>query len=149
MGWRSTAWPLKSLPFPPPAIVFPVVWGILFALMGISGARIYLSPDSAPRTNSLRLFLIQLAFNFFWSLIFFNLQSYGLALIWLLVLWAQIVWMILTMRQVDSLAAWLQIPYFLWVKSLTCRHRLFPRNMVKYFAPSVGFDHIVKEEIVL
>lgn len=83
--------------------------------MGISGARIYLSPDSAARTNSLRLFLVQLAFNFFWSLIFFNLQSYGLALIWLLVLWAQIVWMILTMRQVDPLAAWLQVPYFLWV----------------------------------
>ena len=98
---------IEKPPLSPPAIVFPIVWGILFALMGISGARIYLSPNSVPRTNSLRLFFIQLAFNFFWSLIFFNLQSYGLALIWLLVLWAQIVWMILTMRQVDPLAAWL------------------------------------------
>ena len=53
----------------PPSIVFPIVWGILFALMGIGAARIYLAPASNARSRSLLLFLVQLAFNFFWSII--------------------------------------------------------------------------------
>lgn len=57
-------------PLSPPALVFPIVWGILFALMGIGAARIYLAPPSRERTNSLRIFLLQLAFNFFWSILF-------------------------------------------------------------------------------
>ena len=63
----------------PPSIVFPIVWGILFALMGIGAARIYLAPASNTRSSSLLLFLVQLAFNFFWSIIFFNLQAFGFA----------------------------------------------------------------------
>lgn len=102
-------------PLSPPAMVFPIVWGILFVLMGIGAARIYLAPASQARTNSLRLFFIQLAFNFFWSIIFFNAQAFGLALVWLLILWCLILWMIFTFRKVDPLAAWLQIPYLLWV----------------------------------
>ena len=51
-------------PLSPPGFVFPIVWGILFALMGISGARIYLAPASGARSRSLLLFLVQLAFNF-------------------------------------------------------------------------------------
>lgn len=99
----------------PPALVFPIVWGILFALMGIGAARIYLAPPSRERTNSLRIFLLQLAFNFFWSILFFNLQAFGAALVWLLILWGLIVWMIVAFRKVDPLAAWMQIPYLLWV----------------------------------
>ena len=102
-------------PLSPPAIVFPIVWGILFALMGIGAARIYLSPASSARSRSLLLFLIQLAFNFFWSIIFFNLQAFGFAFIWLIILWVLILLMILSFRKVDKLAAWLQIPYLLWV----------------------------------
>lgn len=102
-------------PLSPPAIVFPIVWGILFALMGIGAARIYLSPPSAARSRSLLLFLVQLAFNFCWSLLFFNLQCFGLAFVWLMVLWGLILWMILSFRRTDPLAAWLQVPYFLWV----------------------------------
>ena len=99
----------------PPSIVFPIVWGILFALMGIGAARIYLAPASNARSRSLLLFLIQLAFNFFWSIIFFNLQNFGFAFIWLIALWILILFMILFFRKVDKLAAWLQIPYLLWV----------------------------------
>ena len=99
----------------PPAIVFPIVWSILFALMGIGAARIYLAPASNARSCSLLLFLIQLAFNFFWSIIFFNLQNFGFAFIWLIALWVLILLMILSFRKVDKLAAWLQIPYLLWV----------------------------------
>lgn len=102
-------------PLSPPALVFPIVWGILFALMGIGAARIYLAPPSRERTNSLRIFLLQLAFNFFWSILFFNLQAFGAALVWLLILWGLIVWMIVAFRKVDPLAAWMQIPYLLWV----------------------------------
>lgn len=102
-------------PLSPPSIVFPIVWTILFLLMGIGAARIYIAPASQDRSKSLRLFLIQLLFNFFWSIIFFNFQSFGFALIWLAVLWVLILWMILSYRKVDLPAAWLQIPYLFWV----------------------------------
>lgn len=99
----------------PPSMVFPIVWGIMFALMGIGAARIYLAPASKARSHSLLLFLVQLAFNFFWSIIFFNLQAFGVAFLWLIVLWILILLMILSFRKVDKPAAWLQIPYLLWV----------------------------------
>lgn len=102
-------------PLAPPGIVFPIVWSILFALMGVGAARIYLSPASNARSRALGIFLLQLAFNFFWSIIFFNLQNFGLALLWLVVLWALIIWMIRSFYTIDPLSAWLQIPYFLWV----------------------------------
>ena len=99
----------------PPSIVFPIVWGILFALMGIGAARVYLKVMSEDRSRSLVLFIVQLIFNFFWSIIFFNFQKFGLAFIWLLILWALILWMTISFRRVDKAAAWLQIPYILWV----------------------------------
>ena len=102
-------------PLSPPPLVFPIVWSILFALMGIGAARIYLSPVSGRRTRALLVFLLQLAFNFFWSIIFFNLQAFGFALIWLIILWGLILWMILSFAKVDKTAALLQIPYLLWV----------------------------------
>lgn len=102
-------------PLSPPGAVFPIVWGILFALMGIGAARIYLAPPSSERRRGLLIFFLQLTFNFLWSIIFFNLQAFGLAFIWLVALWLLILWMILTFRKVDPLAAWLQVPYLLWV----------------------------------
>ena len=54
-------------------------------------------------------------FNFCWSIIFFNFQSYGVAFVWLLVLWVLILWMIHSFRKLDTAAAWLQLPYLLWV----------------------------------
>ncbi len=102
-------------PLSPPGAVFPIVWGILFALMGIGGARIGLAPPSALRTKALILYGVQLAFNFFWSILFFNLQQFGFALLWLAVLWGLILWMMVTFYRIDPLAAWLQVPYVLWV----------------------------------
>ena len=106
---------IRQPPLSPPGIVFPIVWGILFALMGIGAARIYMAPPSLARSRGLRLFFLQLFFNFLWSIIFFNLQAFGFALLWLLVLWVLILLMILTFRKADPLAAWLQLPYLLWV----------------------------------
>ena len=101
-------------PLSPPSLLFPIVWGILYALMGISAARIYLSPPSKNRSRGLNLFIAQLILNFFWSLIFFNIQAFGFAFLWLLVLWGLVFWMILVFHRTDPLAAKLQIPYLLW-----------------------------------
>ncbi len=106
---------IRQPPLSPPGIVFPIVWAILFALMGIGAALVYLSPASSNRSRALRVYFVQLAFNFCWSLIFFNLQNFGLALVWLLALWALILWMILTFFRASKGAAWLQVPYLLWV----------------------------------
>ena len=102
-------------PLSPPAPVFPIVWVILYALMGIGAARISLTAPSDARRSSLRLYLVQLGFNFFWSILFFNLRAYGAAFIWLAILWGLIVWMVLSFRELDTLAAILQVPYLLWV----------------------------------
>lgn len=114
-GTELYATMIEKPPLSPPGVVFPVVWAVLYALMGIGAARIWSAPASEKRTRALRVFLAQLTFNFFWSLIFFNLQAYGFAFLWLMVLWVLIFWMILAFRPVDRLAAGLQIPYFVWV----------------------------------
>ncbi|MGI5963577.1 MAG: TspO/MBR family protein [Lawsonibacter sp.] len=64
-------------PFSPPAIVFPIVWGVLFLLMGVGAARIYQAPLSRDRSRSLLLFLVQLAFNFGWSILFFKFRRFS------------------------------------------------------------------------
>lgn len=99
----------------PPAIVFPIVWGILYALMGIGAARVWLSEESLEQIKALIVFAVQLAVNFFWSIIFFNLQAFQPAFWWLLLLWALIIIMITLFWKCDRLAAIIQIPYLLWV----------------------------------
>lgn len=101
--------------FSPPGWVFPVVWSILYALMGIGAARIHQALPSKNKSFGLNLFIAQLVVNFFWSPIFFNLQAYGLAFFWLLLLWGLVLGMILLFRKVDPLAAKLQLPYLLWL----------------------------------
>jgi tryptophan-rich sensory protein len=102
-------------PLSPPGWVFGLVWGILFALMGFSAARVWRSTPSPEQKKSINLFLLQLTVNFFWSLLFFNAGVYGFAFFWLLLLWALVLAMILQFRRVDPLAAKLQIPYLLWI----------------------------------
>ena len=102
-------------PLTPPGWVFGVVWTILYALMGISAARIWLSKDSTAKSKGLNLYVAQLIVNFFWSLIFFNAQAFGFAFFWLLLLWALVLLMILQFNKVDKKAALLQIPYLIWL----------------------------------
>lgn len=102
-------------PLTPPPALFPIVWAILYALMGYGAARIYQAPQSAQRQKGLNLYVAQLILNFFWSLIFFNAQAYGFALLWLAALWVLVLLMILSFRKTDPLAAWLQLPYLLWL----------------------------------
>ena len=114
-GIKLYAQSIVKPPLSPPSAVFPIVWTILFALMGIGAARIWLSPPGQDRTRALAVFLVQLAVNFFWSLIFFNLQLYGFAFFWLVLLWALIWIMIVLFSRIDRLAGRLQIPYLIWV----------------------------------
>ena len=102
-------------PLSPPGWVFPVVWTVLYALMGISAAKIWAAPKSQARSRGLNLFISQLIVNFFWSPIFFNARAYGLAFFWLLLLWVLVLLMILQFRKVDKTAAVLQLPYLLWL----------------------------------
>ncbi len=99
----------------PPSIVFPIVWAILYALMAIGAARVWMTPDGEERTRGLWLYVFQLIFNFFWSLFYFNMQAFGFSLLWLIALWILILLMTLSFHKVDKLAAWLQLPYLIWV----------------------------------
>ena len=102
-------------PLSPPAVLFPIVWTVLYALMGIGAARVYLSEESPERSRGLNLFVAQLIVNFFWSPIFFVLGAYGLAFFWLLLLWVLVLWMTITFYKTDRLAALLQVPYLIWL----------------------------------
>lgn len=106
---------VQQPPLSPPEWLFPVVWGLLYALLGFGAARIYLSPQGKDRFWALNLYFVQLVVNFFWSLIFFNARAYGFALVWLVLLWVLVLAMIFQFRRVDPLAAWLQLPYLAWL----------------------------------
>ena len=101
----------------PPMILFPIVWGILFVLMGISSAIVYekRETDKEAAQEALKVYALQLAVNFFWTIIFFNMQAYLFAFIWLIVLWVLIILMIIKFKKISPTAAYLQIPYLLWV----------------------------------
>ena len=104
-------------PLSPPSILFPIVWTILFILMGISSAMIY-TTDTSPlpqRKSALYTYALSLIFNFFWSIIFFGGRAYLLAFIWLIILWLLIFRTIVKYSKINPLAAILQIPYLLWV----------------------------------
>jgi tryptophan-rich sensory protein len=102
-------------PLSPPGWLFPVVWGILYAFMGIGASLVSQTNASPERSRGLNLMVAQLVVNFFWPLFFFNLQAFGFSLLWLLFLWGLVLWMILTFRKTSPLAALLQIPYLLWL----------------------------------
>ena len=102
-------------PLSPPAIVFPIAWVILYALMGIGMARVSLTSPSAKRRSATYIYLFQLALNFFWSIIFFNAEAYAVAFFWLLALLGAIILMTVSFNKLDRTAALLQIPYVIWV----------------------------------
>lgn len=104
-------------PLAPPPILFPIVWTILYILMGIGSARVYLKKEAMPKevTSALKTYALQLGFNFFWSLIFFNLRAFLFAFIWLIALWGLIIIMLFQFYKIDKIAAIINIPYFLWV----------------------------------
>ena len=100
--------------FTPPEWVFPVVWTILYILMGYGMARVWKSrPPHLPRC--LVLFGVQLGLNFFWTVWFFLLQWYGFAFFWLIALLAAVLLMTFCFYTADETAGLLQIPYIIWL----------------------------------
>ena len=99
--------------FQPPNAAFPIVWTVLYTLMGISAARIWKSNDPKKK-QALKIYGLQLIVNFFWSFIFFGLHRYLFAFFWLLLLIYLVAKMIREFSQIDLKAAKLQIPYLLW-----------------------------------
>ena len=100
----------------PPSWVFPVAWTILYVLMGISSAMIYESKDvmKEDKKQAFLLYGINLAVNFLWSIIFFNLGAFFVAFLWLMLLIFVITRMISAFYKIKPLAAYLQVPYVLW-----------------------------------
>ena len=103
-------------PLSPPPWLFPVVWAVLYALMGISAYMIWNNrKNEIRRSNALRLYYIQLAVNFSWSIIFFRFRALGLAAAVAVILFLLVGAMILSFRKISPLAAKLNIPYLIWL----------------------------------
>ena len=110
VDWYPT---INKPSFNPPSWIFAPVWTLLFIMMAVAAWRVWLSGPSAK--PALNLFFIQLALNFFWSMLFFGLHSPALALIDIIAMWIMIA---LTMRaffKIAKPAGWLLAPYLAWV----------------------------------
>lgn len=93
-----------------PSWIFPVVWTILYILMGVSSYIIYEKEKSIPP-----IYVIQLIFNLLWSFIFFKFKLFIIAFIWIIILFILVVIMIKRFKEIDTKAGNLQIPYAIWL----------------------------------
>ncbi len=98
--------------FAPPGWLFPVVWSILYILMGISD---YLIKDNLNTNSSLKIYKIQLVVNLVWSFIFFKFKLFLLSFLWIILLIFLVVNMIKKYISINKTSAYLQIPYLLWI----------------------------------
>ena len=116
-GGMDTFETLNQPPLSPPGWLFPVVWTILYILMGIAS---YLVLTTGKSQESIRraliLYGIQLAFNFLWPIFFFSLSAYLFAFIWLVALWLLILATTVSFYRISDIAGYLMIPYLIWVK---------------------------------
>ena len=116
MGSMQDFAALKQPPLSPPGWLFPVVWTVLFILMGIAS---YLVLETASgveaKKSAFKAYFLQLGFNFMWSIIFFTLGAYEVAFVWLLALLALIVITTVKFYNINRYAAILMLPYILWV----------------------------------
>ena len=113
---------IKKPALSPPGIAFPIVWSILYVLMGIASYLIYnldikkfSDEQIVLRKNVLVVYGVQLIFNFFWSIIFFKFSMYKFAFAWLVILWILIVIFIKNAIKLNKASAYLMIPYILWI----------------------------------
>ncbi len=106
---------LQKPSFNPPNWLFGPVWTLLYLLMGISVYLIWKQPASSVRNTALTFFVIQFVLNFCWSILFFNQHQLGWALVEIIVMWVAILVTIIWFGKLSSVAAWLLVPYILWV----------------------------------
>ncbi len=105
---------LNRPPFSPQPEIFPIVWSILFVLMGIAAALVWCS-NKTQSDDALLFYGAQLTFNFCWTLIFFNLRAFLFAFIWLTALSVLIGITTVKFYKLNKTAGFLMVPYFLWV----------------------------------
>ena len=91
-----------------------MVWAVLYVLMGV-GLALVVNKGGAGVPPAFRLWVLQLAANFSWTLLFFGAGAHLAALVCLGVLWLLVLGMILAFARVSRPAAWLQVPYLLWL----------------------------------
>ncbi len=115
-GGMDTYMVLNQPPLSPPAWVFPLVWTVLYLLMGEASWRIYTSDkDPAEVKKALIAYGVQLFLNFIWPLVFFGRKMYLAAFVVLIGLWAAIAVTMRRFSKINERAADLLIPYLLWV----------------------------------
>lgn len=111
---------MEQPPLAPPAWLFPVAWTILYILMGLASYLIFMGGlngakrDKKIATAALVVYGVQLAFNFVWSLLFFNLEWYWFAFGWLIAMWVMIIVLMVLAGKVSKGAVWCLVPYILW-----------------------------------
>lgn len=104
---------LNQPPLSPPGVLFPIVWTVLYALMGVSYGILR---DKKMNDSDVKLiYYVQLVVNLLWPIAFFVLEWRLFAFFWILLLDALVVIMIITFKRRDKLAAYLQLPYLAWV----------------------------------
>jgi len=103
---------LTKPPFSPPGIAFPIAWGILYLLMGISS---YLIIKETNNVSTLKTYIAQLIINLIWPFLFFNLKIYYFSAIWLSLLIYLVLIMIKEFFKIKKIASYLQFPYLLWL----------------------------------
>lgn len=107
---------LEKPPLSPPGWVFPVVWTVLYLLMGYASYRVAVKGEEGKKTReALAVYAGQLVLNFLWSILFFGLQLRLTAFFLLIGLWLLIFWTIRLFAKIDETAADLLLPYILWV----------------------------------
>lgn len=100
-------------PLSPPSIVFPIVWTILYILMGIS--YFLATKDNENNKELDQIYLLQLLVNFMWPIIFFVLEMYFTAFLWIILLLILVIVMIKELLKVNKISGYLQIPYLIWL----------------------------------
>lgn len=107
---------LNQPPLSPPGWLFPIVWTILYVLMGISAYMIKVADASTEEIDdALTIYRYQLIANFLWPVFFFNFGWYLFAFIWLILLWILVIFMIRKFYTISKPAAYLNIPYLIWL----------------------------------
>ena len=107
---------MRKPPLAPPAWVFPAAWTALYIMMGIASCLVYVSGASqVRRERALTFYAVQLGMNFFWSVIFFALEMYLTAFIWLIGMWMLILICTVLFWHIDRRAGRLMLPYLVWV----------------------------------
>ncbi len=106
---------INQPPLAPPGWLFPVVWTILYILMGVALYLVVITRTREDKKTAIISFGVQLLFNFFWSIIFFNARAYLFAFVWLIFLWLAIIANIYFFYKINKNAGKLLIPYLVWV----------------------------------